>query len=425
MKVNKLAAACMVATASLAQAEVEESIEFHGYFRAGMLADVEDSYTQYDGGVKKETVGRLGTETDDWWEAELVKGWNLDDGKWVKIHFRMGSQNMYSNNAETMFGQSIDAKETGLLNSYVELGMFEDPDTVLWAGQRFYNRDNYSFIADLFYTDHSGTGIGIQNLKTGGGKMDIAYIASDITQSNGWTPGDTDAVMHAFHLGYNTGQWDIELMAKNYPTNGKTDNTDGTPYTTVGYEATAIYSFDQFYGGSNGFSKAAIQVGKGLGAGPALGATVNTYTSYRLGNGPQSLVERKPGDKSVRFVTHGGYIGKDFMVFPHLMIQDDSFEGGNGQRWTSLIVRPVVPVTEHFSLAIEAGIDDLQTDDDNDANDGKQYKVMFAPTWTVNTTTGPSPEARLFVGYLGGDEERGMGDNNKGPVVGFQADLWW
>ncbi|MCP6457058.1 porin, partial [Klebsiella pneumoniae] len=56
---------------------------------------------------------------------------------------------------------------------------------------------------------------------------------------------------------------------------------DDHKYATKGIEGTVIYSRDDFFTATGGFSKVILQAGRGLGSGDLLGATLTDTSMYR------------------------------------------------------------------------------------------------------------------------------------------------
>ena len=450
----------------LASATVSTSViaggefEFHGYFRTGGIFDVEDSWTQYDGFPNKTGVGRLGIEETDF-ELELVKGWSFDDGKFVKLHTRLKSQTENFNDGRNVSNCSdangngvIDADECTTVNvsggarlnnngftlsngptdlgfneAWVEMGGINgDKDFVVWAGRRLYQRpENYSFIADLFYTDYTGTGVGFQGLALGGGKLEAAWVTSDRYYSHGFENQngfDITDVLHTYHVGYEVGGFNTEFAYKTYPTNGETETTPDTNFAEDGWEISLMYSFQNFFGFANGFSKVVGQYGVDLSAGSLLGGSYTRLTSFRPLSAGQNfaLNQRSDGDESVRLIAHGGWIGTNLMVFPHVMYEKTELDAGQEMDLKSVVIRPVFPMPSlpNFMVIVEAGHVVTENDFVQNGTPQEQNKVVVAPTFVMGTGEGPAPEIRLFVGHVGGDST-----GNNTTIAGFQADLWW
>ena len=247
IKPNKIALACALLGAANAYAESKDSFEFHGYFRSGSLYSVENDLAKSMFPAQKETLGRLGIESDDFWELAFFKNWELDDGKKIRIKTRLGAQNMTGDpdateQLDAMLGTSIDAKNTGLIEAYVEFEGLTDTG-VFWGGRRYYGRDNYIFMTDFFYTDWSGTGLGVEGMKLGGDMtMDLAYVASDRSTLNFFT-GENNP-LHLVHAAIGSGGFEAHFVAKYMADNF----VGGTEFANSGFETALMYGPQDFFG---------------------------------------------------------------------------------------------------------------------------------------------------------------------------------
>ncbi|MCS3434282.1 carbohydrate porin [Klebsiella sp. BIGb0407] len=404
-----------------------ESFGFHGYIRAGSLFDAKDNYKKAGYAYEMEKVmGRLGTEVDNSWEGRLNKLWELNNGKSVNIHFNIESK-----------GDGLQTRaaprETGVSETYVELGGIT-PTGKLWGGLRYNGRDNYVFTTDYFYTDYSGTGMGVQDLQIGDGKWDFAYIVSNDTSHSDRRNGD-EAIMHTVHIGAKYSSWDFEFAAKQMPENKFTG--DDTKYATKGIEGTIIYSRDDFFTIPGGFSKVIAQAGRGLGAGDLLGATLTNTSMYRKSSLYQKTLQDvndgyKPyqtkvqeGDQSYRMFVWGGWYGAKLHLLPTLAYQYNDHEQGFRDSWYGASLRSVVPFTEFFSIQTEVGYVNNDIKVNTMDLSSHSNKISFVPTFTVNTGSGPSPEIRLLATYVNRQYEAPWMNSGEDFLVGVQADMWW
>lgn len=425
MKISKVSLACLLALSTQAtqvMAETEDGFEFHGYFRAGVLVSAENDFKRAKFPASKERLGRLGIESDSHFELALQKNFNMDNGQKIRIKTRAGADN--SQSAMNQLGANADAanSQIGLMETFVEFeGVLSDTG-VLWAGKRFYGKDNYIFMTDFFYTDMSGTGVGIEGVELGGNKWDFAYIGSDNSQdtANFWS--DENNLMHAFHTSVNFGSFEVHGMAKHLPDN----IVGGETYASSGAEVTGIYHSESVFGLSDkGFTKYIAQAGKGLGSGQLLGGTLTTYNAWKPGNGalegPSKMKKVQSGDTSARALVWGGYFFENGVnVFHSIQGQYNDMEDGAIDYWTSAMVRPSFPVVENFFIATEFGYQYNNWKDASGSGDNAtQYKATIAPTIIVPTGMGPAPEIRFLATYLDGDKR------DKDFIVGIQADMWW
>lgn len=429
MKLSKLTLACLVATAGLSaapivHAEKSDGFEFHGYFRSGVLFSKNDDWKRSKFPASKERLGRLGIESDDHYELALQKNFENDDGQKIRIKTRAGADN--SGSAGNQLSANADAANSsiGLMETFVEFEGLTDTGTV-WGGKRFYGKDNYIFMTDFFYTDMSGTGVGIEGIELGGNKWDFAYIASDDSADVDSYWGDENNIMHSLHVGVDFGGFELHAMGKYLPDNYNAD--DDKKYASNGIEATAIYHSDSVFGLSEkGFTKYIVQAGQGLGSGQLLGGTLTTYNAYKPGNGalegPSKMKKVESGDVSARALIWGGYFFENGVsIFHSIQGQYNDMDNGGEDSWASVMVRPSFPVTKNFFVATEAGYQYNKWEDANGVGDhATNYKLTVAPTVIVPSGFGPAPEIRFMATYLDGNHR-----DKADLIVGIQADMWW
>ncbi|EGQ7851337.1 carbohydrate porin [Vibrio vulnificus] len=427
MKLSKLTLACLVATAGLSaapvvHAEKSDGFEFHGYFRAGALYSKNDDFKRSKFPASKERLGRLGIESDNHFELALQKNFENDDGQKIRIKTRVGADNAQSA-GNNQLGTNADAANSsiGMVETFVEFDGVTETGT-LWGGTRFYGKDNYIFMTDFFYTDMSGTGVGIEGVQLGDYKWDFAYIASDNAEGEWWALNSNNP-MHSVHVGVDLDGVELHAMGKYLPDNF----VDGTEYASNGIEMTAIVHSDKVFGLSDkGFTKYIAQAGKGLGSGQLLGGTLTTYNAWKPGNGalegPSKMKKVESGDVSARALVWGGYFFENGVsIFHSIQGQYNDLDNGGKDSWASAMIRPSFPVAQNFFIATEAGFQYNKWEDSNGVgDDATNYKLTVAPTIIVPTGFGPAPEIRFLATYLDGSMR-----DKADVLVGIQADMWW
>ena len=328
MKLSKITLACLLATSgisisSTANAEITQEYEFGGYVRTGLYYSVENDYKSINGGGQKETLGRLGLEFDD--DASLNVGsvWSFDNGNEIRVSAGIDD--------DASLGYSLEMK--GIT-----------PSGTLWGGGTGYGKDNYIFMTDFFYTDMSGTGIGIKGYEMGDLFIDVAYIASnrddddyDLDDASFANNENLDNYMHTFNVAVTYNSWEVSLSGKAMVDNW---DEDGTEYAETGADITVIYTLDDFFWTGSGQGTIIAQAGRGLGSGNLLGGTINDYNAYAPGSLFQgehedwvawhpakgkatrliSYVDEK--DTSARLLVWGGYnFDNGISIFPSLQAQ--------------------------------------------------------------------------------------------------------
>jgi maltoporin len=442
MKFSKLTLSVLagLACASTVQAAETTTNEFHGYFRSGFLASAENDFKRSNFAGQKETLGRLGLEADNDYKANFVSNWDFDDGRNFRLHFGVGKAD-----AEGALTSSADGIDTAITDTFMQLNGVS-PSGTFWAGRREYGKEgNYIFMTDLFYTDMSGLGVGIEKMEFGDSSVDVAYILSDQVDASidRWEE-DTDGnlknrnnVMHAIHLGATFGDLLVSGLFKAMP-----DNWDaaGNEWAEMGYDLTLTYKMYDFFGTGKGFSNAILQGGKGLGAGNLLGGTITDYNAYAPGSlaqgeqawatGPDQLTNVEDDDTSVRALLWGGYNFSNGMnLFPSVQAQYNDMAAGDARAesgynyWISVMARGTMPISQHMYLQGEVGY----VHNNWDGGTWDQSKVTIAPTFILPTSYGVNPEIRLLASYLpqSWTNINDQGDADSDFIVGFQADVWW
>jgi maltoporin len=450
MKLSKLTVACLLATSgfsvtSAANAATTDGLEFHGSFRSGVLLSAEKDFKRVAFPATKEKLGRLGIESDNNLNFNLVKKWNLDDGKSIRVTVGVAGTGDGKSLSSGIDAGGAD-NQMGFEQTFIELGGITETGTI-WAGKRDYGKDNYIFMTDFFYTQMSGTGIGLADYEIGDVKYDFAYMTSDRSTSNligrplNWNEADdfaqkdTNNIMHSVHVGANFGSWELHGQVKSMKDNYSAGLLNGAPaygnntlYAETGFDMTAIVHLDSFLGlPGNGFSKVIVQAGQGLGSNSLLGGTINIYNTYapsNKGDHPSQITMVDEDDQSARLLVWGGYfLDSGINFFPSFQTQYNDNDDGSSNYYMSAMVRSNFPVADNFLIATDLGTqyDYAEDADGNTTYKGNNFKATIAPTWVIGTGQGPAPEIRLLGTYL--RDAFGSGDDDF--IVGLQADVWW
>ena len=425
------------------------SFEFHGYGRSGLLLNANNDLKK--GKVfNKNGVGRLGNESDTYIEAELVKNFYLDNGSWSKWHimFAKGTDDYNDWNENVALRQAY--AEMG--NLPVFSGAFKE--SVIWAGKRFYNRRDIH-ITDFYFTDYSGTGAGIDNIKIGDGMLDLGVIARDYDSYDSVGPVTNSSKEDGLNVvnllaRYDIGSWEFDLGAAFSKDNeNRTINNQNGDYNTYsaadyGLQLGIFYNTPGYYWSGKGFSKIFAQVGYGLNAGDGLGTAgrgaeknLDDALSARLGTFGVLPINEK-WDLFTTVVAQHNKNSKFNYNATLLDPQGDSYSvdvDGLKSTWVSVVARPVYKINENFELQFEAGYYYVTEEKDNGNDvDGNLYKLTFAPTFKLNSNDfWARPEIRTFVTWAGWDndyQKAFQSDLNSysgknGVNVGVQAEVWF
>jgi maltoporin len=282
-------------------------------------------------------------------------------------------------------------------------------------------------IDDFYYLDMSGYGAGIEDVPLATfAKLQLAWLGGSVDDYQVATHGrlakqNIDLRLTDIHvpLGKLTLWADYSNVRGGDVTN--VFNSDGSTIRVQSSSGWAVGLFhrtpeEAFLNGYNQFS---VQYGEG--------AAYN-FQSTLSSAGPHL-------DDAWHFrVTDHFTIQpwKQFAVQAVALYDKNHFGGPDSDNaWYSVGARPVFFFTDRFSMALEAGIDWVNSDPLH--KDGRLWKVTFAP---LQISRGEKffsrPQLRAYVTYAGwsNDFKGSVGgtpymDDTAGFSYGIQAEAWW
>ena len=410
---KQVPAPVVAAAPALDISKLTDGFEFHGYGRAGVLinqdGDKGNAFKVQDEGFAQKY--RLGNEDDTYAELELVKKFDVNGAK-GSVHYmfstKSGSGDEYktwTSGSSTNPGSENDSFKTRQF--YVDIT--PNDGATYWAGKRYYAREDIH-INDYYIRNYSGTGAGIQNIKLGSGAADVALIAND----------PSDHPEYTLHSRYSVGPWAFELAGHTM----KSDSTD-KDITEWGTQGSVSYSLPGFYGlKDKGSSKVVLQGGVGLGSGSGLGSAT-------------AWGDTRKDAYSINLVTYGqANLSDRWQIMPELGYRYDKNFGGKKdqkQQWVTTGIRVVNPITQHFAMQYETGLDYVKVNKGNTNYDSGLFKLTVAPTLKLDTENfWGRPEIRAFVTYGHGFGDKKFirvdsdgKEHNKGVQFGIQTEVWF
>ncbi len=392
--------------------------EFHGYLRSGFGVNGRggdmEAFKAPGAGAKY----RLGNEMETYGEAALVNNLVNTGGPTVVTRIRVAYQ------TKNHMGWDIDKDKFILREAYSQMSNFRwAPDLKFWAGERFYDRHDIH-INDFYVFDMSGYGGGVEDIPLGGwGTLSLAYIGGSTDDyefpSLGRVAKNSLDMRLKVDLPVGKGMF---WLAPSYLAGGTVVNSNGqvTGYdSTAGFAVGVMHTFDNPFGLKDSYNKLTLQYG--LGTGSNFSPVVQDPTPDLKESWQFRLTE------SAVF-----QVSDNLSVMPAFIwqIQDTGSSGDSVISWLSAGVRPVYSFTDHFSLALEAGVDYV----DNGPLGVKDYlfKGTIAPQLSLGKLFFSRPVLRIFGTYAhwgSGFKGKigGMAYNNatSGASFGLQAEAWW
>lgn len=385
-----------------------EPIEFNGYIRAGVGSNSNKGQQTCFGLAGAGGKYRLGNECDFF--SEVSFGYTLpkaEDGATFKALLMPGYQ------IGTFNGDgSGEAITPYLRQAYVEGSAIPElGGATVWAGRRFYKRNNY-YPMDFYYWNDALTGAGIDNIVLGP-RVKLSYALS---RANGAVGVNDSVTRHEFQLSeigagergtFNLG---LTLVGKD----------SSNPATRGGYAATVQQN--QGFGIANQ-NKLTLQYARG-------GAVEVGFV------GNQGITAHAADDTRSRLVDElflqltPSLSGQADVVY-----QRDRFAAEN-QTWTSLGSRLNYAFSPHVKLVADIGHDRVAVDG---APTRHLTKLTLAPALSLGKGYWDRPSIYLYATYAKwNDAARAaaspgsalssggpFGAANNGYTLGTQLEAWW
>lgn len=410
--------------------DLPRPFEFHGYLRSGYGMNGEGGKMEAFKAPGAFAKYRLGNEAETYGEMALTNNWLREDDPLSAPYIRTTVMMSYATGENFTFDSLNNTKQgndIALRQAFIEGGnIFQSiPDIRIWAGQRYYQRMDIH-INDFYYLDMSGYGAGIQDVPLGSfGKLSAAWIGGSVddyqTDHGRVAKQNLDLRLTDIKvpLGKLTFWFDFSNTRGGEVRN--VFNEDGSNLDIQSSSGWAIGLFhrtgeEAFLGGYNQLS---LQYGEG--------AAYN-FASTLDSSGPNL-------DDAWHFRVTDHFT---IQPSPHFAVQavgvyDKIHYGGpdSDNQWISVGARPVYFFNDRFSMALEAGVDWVNSDPLG--KDGHLWKVTFAP---IQISRGQKffsrPQLRAYVTYAGwsNDFKGSVGgipyeNETNGLSYGIQAEAWW
>ncbi|RYD46504.1 MAG: carbohydrate porin, partial [Verrucomicrobiaceae bacterium] len=409
--------------------KLPQPFEFHGYLRSGFGLNGEEGEMEAFKAPGAGAKYRLGNEEDTYGELEFTHNWLREDDPMQSPYVRTTATLSYSTGQNDTY-DSLNAKDLGndiaLRQAFVEAGnIFAGaPETRIWAGQRYYRRHDIH-INDFYWLDMSGYGGGVQDVHfLGGSKLALAWIGGsfDDYQTDSGNVAKHTFDLRAYDIAAPFGKLGFWLTYAR-SRGGEVLNVmdlNGDPFslqTTQGFAVGVTHrtGAESFLGGYN-----EISVQYGTGAAYNFASTID--------------VASPDIDDASRFrvTDHFTIEPSKWLSLQAAAVYQDTDYGGpdSREKWASLGVRPIFHFTDIFSIALETGVDWVDSEPLG-VND-YLWKVTLAPQLTRGRKFFSRPSLRAFITYAKwGDEFKGKvggsayRDELEGLSYGVQVESWW
>ena len=452
-KVTLLAAGVLAAVAAAPSANAyTPNAYFGGYFRSGVMSK---RFNKSDDLVHQ--VGRLGAENDTYGEIFLgTDVANVDDTVW-SVNSRIAVSSQYNRDWQSTNNVLVSVDREG--NHSVSTNHHEntrfafrefnltvkglldfDKDATVWAGKRFYHREDIH-VTDLYYWDISGMGAGVENLQAGPGKLSLAWLRRDddqtyIANEEGAAPKNGFRSAHIFDVQYDFPAWDganIEVRDTFLVPQRDNDSTTKKDFHVANkFGKSNIFGVELGQGYSLGWHKTVLKWTHGSTARWVKFGTeawfddsgasnkANRYSIYNFG---QMNFTSNFG----MFYTLNFTASKNYDANKTDLKNDRAFQ---------VVVRPYVQLTKMTKVLVELGAytqTEKYIDGEKATRNAQKYTVAYAITPDASNFWS-RPELRIFATYIHGKSNdmqsadvSSWGDSaqNRNFLVGVQAEAWW
>ena len=422
------------------------TFDFHGYFRGGVGV----SSNGANNGWNQSKVGRLGNESDLYTEIEMgTEVYKMNDVSfYIYSTFQFNSDG--SDDGEDLNASGKDDDMTVSVRQFnlqVKGLIPGQQDAVVWAGKRYYQRQDIHII-DKKYINIAGSGAGIEYLQAGPGTFSFAWIRKDQQQINydfedngylGNYNGDLNVnYLDARYAGWAPwqGAWTQFHVAAAIPNgadgtyNGH--NVSGDPEFDNGTSFMGTIEFSQNF--SAGYNKTVLQY-----ANKALAHNV-----IDMDGGWYDAWKDNEDAKGFQIINTGEINITDNFSLNHVLQYGYASDMGNEDDHSIIraVARAGYQLTTYTRLLAEVGSywEDVEYKSGNDASqDGQKYTLAYAIAPGKGLMS--RPELRVYASYLvaNGDsltDSANPGINSIGAVTGgssddtewnfgVQAEAWW
>lgn len=388
----------------------------HGYIRAGAGESGGDTQTCF----KASGAGakyRLGNECEVYAKTSIYYHYQTDrDGPYLHAEIMPEFVGNYGNDVE--YKRNVQ--------SWVEIGNIAGTPIDVWVGRR-YNVRRDIHINDYFYMNLWGDGLGVRDIPAGPARLAVTYTedkqvpagvvgAGDITQRN--------LDLSLYELETNPGG---KVMAdfRHARIGPGTFSPTSSIHGVDGWAMALQHQQKAVLGGTN---TAALQYGRGASraawsASSEVAATLGALTTQEKANDLANA-------ETWRLLDFHVLDGKRWALMTSGLVEwkDSHNFDGIDQTWTSLGIRPMYFLDNHWRVVGELGYDRVN----GEPGHGWLLKQTLALEWAPERSFWSRPALRGYITHANwSDSYRGMvgtptyGTDTSGWNAGVQMEAWW
>lgn len=395
-----------------------KSFEFHGYMRSGFGVNSKGGDMAAFEAPGIDHKYRLGNEAETYGEVLFRNNFQPQvEDPFFNVQVRLAYHTEESN------GSDPDHDQFSLRESFVQAGNFAwAPGVSFWAGERFYRRHDIH-INDFYVYDMSGYGGGVEDvpMPAATSRLAVAYIggSSDDYEfpSVGRVAKNTfDIRWYDVPVPFGEAMFWLAPSALKGGTYRNSEGEEAEYESAAGFAAGLMHLRNFEDGGYNSFT---LQYGRGTGSdfSPNVQDPTPDLDKAWLFRATESVVTQ-PSDS---------FSMESALIY---QLHNNGAAADALQHWASAGMRPIWMLNRHLALAVEGGVDYVDSEPDDDR--GYLFKFTVAPEIRFGRLFFDRPVLRAFATYgrwtddfegrIGGDA---FADRKDGFNFGLQAEAWW
>lgn len=435
---KKMLLATAILACSMSSVAMASDLELHGYAKTGITLDSDLSSGGNNFGKGDFFLGTNGSNPANQFELVGTKRFSSDNGAQGRLDFRLEYGN--GTPGETYYYSSSggEGKENffELKEAYVTLEKldFLPEGSSVWAGRKFYGRDSTANSGE-FWKQSSGVGFGYET-----SKFAMAVVGADSDKSTKDGDRQTALVLDTRIKNIQVPGGSLEAQVNLYVQKNAKDEVENDKGVVIGYPDAAetgigmglTYNINKWYGIKDGWSKAAITMGTGLGGANACGG---------LNFGSWTADGKKHKDAKALFATTYGLVNlsdKLQMGTEFSYLQGDKMFGtseGTITR-TGATIAPSYKVSKNLRLTAEAsiGMQKLPKSVRDAWTKPADYKeteirtaLTLAPVITLNNDFYGRPQIKPFVtfGQTNNNSNKIYDNKKSATLFGVVGEVWF
>jgi len=344
---------------------------------------------------------------------------------YVKLEVMMSFKTSQNGSYDSLDNVS-GGNDYALRQAFVEAGNIfkSNPEIQVWGGQRYYRRYDIN-INDFYYLDMSGYGAGIEDVPVGTfGKAAFAWFGGSAdqfqTQYGKASKQSFDLRLYDVKVPFGKAMFwfDYALTAGGGEIQNVSD-LNGSPISLQNTQGFAVGMLHRYEFSKESYNQLSIQYGNS--------AAYNFATTMDTGSPDVKNTWR------VRATDHVTLEPANWISLQTAFVYEYTHYAGESNpenQWISIGTRPIIHFTDIFSIALETGVDYVNSGPQN--ADGYLWKITLSPQLSRGRLFFSRPVLRTFVTYAKwADGFRGKvggtpyQNDTEGLSYGVQVEAWW